>query len=490
MPYSIGMLQIWSQILKYVKRLVFPEQAVQSFGLRRHVCGGIYIVVLTVALLPNVGAAQRLFHWPSDVPDGATYKTVDECKSFAARVERSERVNSVRRDTFPNGREVSDTIDSLHPNTIIAAQRCSAKFSIDRVIDDSKMQVGDMESFLNLLFKANRDDDASRFITRWMASVEASDDTLAMVVPAKAIQSALQAHPVRFPLVWKLLDAINIETFWNQRIYLLGQTLQQAERVTDSINTRKAAESLLAVSAQLHDSIKRLEEWQRKGGAGSVVMRGYLALNKKALQDSLRVSSNAYRGVLERGREAAGLDERHKIDVKYAMPLEGDYWFPGPPSTPRPTSGKVALVVMVANNACDSRCLGEITMLRRIMTRFPAVEVTLVARTLGYIGLIREPRAPEQEALFIDSLYRIRHALPIPLVVTNTKFWRLPAPDDRRINESVANAINYGSERSPAENGIFLVDRHGEIVCMVAWVPQAEKQLGEYIESVLQQPER
>src|SRR5690606_17794341 len=87
-------------------------------------------------------------------------------------------------------------------------------------------------------------------------------------------------------------------------------------------------------------------------------------------------------------------------------------------------------------------CARVLVPLRRFSERFPDVEITIVAHTFGYFKYLKDGITPEREAeltrQWLDSF-----GISAPLAVTDTKYWRLPNYDGRRVNERAKNHIQY-----------------------------------------------
>ena len=114
-----------------------------------------------------------------------------------------------------------------------------------------------------------------------------------------------------------------------------------------------------------------------------------------------------------------------------------------------------------------SLCNRTYAGLRRVAQRFPALEITLVAQTYGLFDKMAPP-PPGLEAEQFQRAWLTERHLPGALAVTSTPFWRLPAPDRRRINRDVPNVVQYSFGRTwHVPNWIFppfLIDQDGTIV--------------------------
>jgi hypothetical protein len=76
-----------------------------------------------------------------------------------------------------------------------------------------------------------------------------------------------------------------------------------------------------------------------------------------------------------------------------APPIEADFWFRRDDgAAPRPTRGKVALVVFLDQSRCAAQqCFIAYAALHRLAARYPELEITLVARTHGYLSQAAPP---------------------------------------------------------------------------------------------------
>src|SRR5690606_8113878 len=136
---------------------------------------------------------------------------------------------------------------------------------------------------------------------------------------------------------------------------------------------------------------------------------------RRALLDSLRHSTAAYVREYRRQRPKA-------VNVPYGQPapaLEADVWLGcGDRCEPRPTPGRVALVVFfyhdvvrelpydrynsVGGSSGAKAIRGDsprlVYTLRRLADRFPGLDITIVTRTHGFFGYLKEDMTAEKEA--------------------------------------------------------------------------------------------
>jgi hypothetical protein len=127
-------------------------------------------------------------------------------------------------------------------------------------------------------------------------------------------------------------------------------------------------------------------------------------------------------------------------------------------------------------------CALHLAQLRRVLGRFPALEITVVMPTHGHF-LYAQPMPPADEAQLLHQWLDTYQLAGAALGVTST-FWRLPAPDRRRINKDLPNAIAYGFNKKwgAANGGMYLIDQDGLIVDVLRF---EEPELIQYIDVLL-----
>ncbi len=453
------------------------------------IAASLVISVVSSTCVPFTVAAQNLFSFPRGTPDVTQYLKIDECLSATDRVLRMATDFNIRRDTFPTG--VLDTVNSLPATVVSTAQQCSKKITVTELFQHEKIGIGTAEHITRLLLMASRDPDVKEFIYRWLASISTDNDTTRAAGLHRFAAQHLGARPARFSSAWELVDSMNKVKFWSSPISVVATVLAEADRLQDTVNAYRAAKWLSIAPEMISDSIKQTTAW--KLGAAFSVYRGLVYLNRTKILDSLKMSSDAYRRFNNDLLDKAGVAEDRRLSEKVAEPVVGEFWFPNAPAQPRPTHGKIGLVLMLKAQNC-MRCLPAVAMLQRFHQRFPNVEITLIAKTFGFLGLTREPMAPNDEAVVLDSIYLQLHHLPATLVVQKTAFWRLPEPDFRRINELGPNDELYGGsldDRNPTAAWIAsLIDRNGKVVISkLGWMIANEKEITEYAEALLKQPQ-
>lgn len=496
----------------------------------------VIALIVSKALVFGPASAQTLFEWPDTAVDFSAYSTIEECRAAATRVElrvasQEAIATGIWRDTMPP--DPDEGLRRLPAAVAEVARRCMAPFA-----RADSVRIADYKILVPLYLAAGWDDKAEALVERRIAAIEpGTDDELAAVLdtvigvlhgrkeylvleassgakddlvqpPRLAlIDSVVARHlprvsdPVkRLRTYWKL-----VELGWDRDRERLHRIAEQMMEFADSL-TESDRERFLAYLQDKYQLPEGNEVFENR-------VRGLLhihyRLRRKEALDSLRKSTGAYvRFERETWRQATGWPPETYVFGEplgeRAPTLQGDFWLGcGDDCGPRPATGRVSLVVFLSPGDCpeadvvDSargskpmygNCARYLVPLRRVAERFPAVEVTVVARTHGYFKYLKEHITPAVEAeltgKWLDS-FGVRAAL----AVTETEYWRLPSPDGRRIEQESENHKNYGfggSWKGAHHNGAFLIDQDGIIVRSTVLDRQWEAEFVELIEILLE----
>ncbi len=450
------------------------------------------VAVICVGCLASPVTAQTLFQWPDTVVDVARYTSVEECLAAVGRVrrgvERSERLTRWR-DTMP-----FDPQEKLVPAATPVketAVRCAARFA------EPAVDVKDFAPLLELYVAASRDSDAAALVTRRLAGVRIAKSRASAVDSAVAIY--LQAQPARLAAAEELLSQrIRGSVDRIERLDTWGQLMEAAQMVGDTARARRAAQAVLATFDTLTPAERHSERWEQFESKFLTVLGSRLLLleavivvaGEQPILDSLRRSTASYVNLLQSvWAQTTGL-RRESFPYPYgerAPRVAADFWFPphapDAPDASRPSHGRVSVVEFLA------RCCGEeaggtgglsddelveggvhagvFAVLRRLAIRFPDLDITLVTKTQGYAWYALMESLTD-EANWLHSLVESEHPPQgAALAVATTPFWRLPAPDGRRINTPVANDTSYsfGKRFNPGDRAMaFLFDKDGLLV--------------------------
>lgn len=196
-----------------------------------------------------------------------------------------------------------------------------------------------------------------------------------------------------------------------------------------------------------------------------------------------------------------------------ASPLTADFWFtrngdsvirlPEAPEQ-RPFNGRISMVVFYDIRCNDNTpvfigryhrshesvgCLQSYPILRRLHQSYPEMQVTIFSLTDGYIGN-SEPMSPEEEAQQKSIWWLGTHQLPGILGVAEQKFFKLPEPDGRRIDEPNENSINYlfGANGRVRSGVFYLIDEDGTVIFSGGLDRYTEKALTQLLDIVTSRP--
>lgn len=494
--------------------------------------GGGQTLALLAGLL-GVGApaeAQTRFEWDS-VPDVNRYTVFEECLTALTRVSEREIPNDKLDTTENAGLEYWRQPPEQGPSALTraTARQCLARFTPA----DSTLDIFELTIVMAKFLEAERDADAEAVLARRLAAVPATDTATLAAIKDSALESYQRARPYRRVAVEQLLSEKAEREHWDTRTRLWSR-MELAGNAKDTVLYKAVAKQYYAGSWL--DTLKATYEPHFAQAATDSTARWWTAhrlfgqayqVYQDSLLDTLKLGTvrwkEAKRALMVRVStpERAALVNFDSLTGKPAPAVVGDFWF-GYDTTaaPRPTRGKVGLVVFVEGmgsprqqaavggdmvDRCvwsipDRETLGVVTdecwpqlvVVRRLMRRFPALEVTLIAATTGstlYRGL---PDSAAVEAAMIRRLVLDGHQMPpgAALVVSQSKFFRLPAPDRRliRVRSSDRNVAQY-EQLAPAGSGMaYLVDRDGLVVDAMRVKRDTEPMLRDLINAVLQQP--
>jgi hypothetical protein len=444
-------------------------------GMRSRVGLGVMTLGLFCTAAARPVEAQTRFAWPSDTGDVTRYTTVEDCLAATVRVRnRVEGWDAVWADTMKLTPERASA--PLPAAVAETARRCSAHLPAA-----DKAPVTDFAPLMQLYLLAERDADAETIIRHRLASVAPTALRERVAVLDSAVQGYLllpfgarlqmKADPVRLPAAESLL--VKVGSFpdslhsLKDRLLPVFEFLRAAKVAGDTARIRWAAQRYLELDARLSNVDRRSQFYEELGATVE-----YLVLTTQqeaALLDSLRRGTAAY-VALQRAAwaKASGeLPQSLRFPIGERAPaIEGNFWFRrGDSSAAHPTNGKVSLVVFLDMCQGHDDCWAPYASVHRLAQRFPALEVTIVARTWGFFSQMAPP-APNREADVLRELLQDFHQLPGALAVTATDFWRLDPPDRRRIDRPTANETHYSFGRTwqIGRGTTFLVDQSGTIV--------------------------
>ncbi|HEU4643352.1 MAG TPA: hypothetical protein VFS44_12930 [Gemmatimonadaceae bacterium] len=451
-------------------------------------------------LVARPAGAQTSFPWPSDTGDIERYTTPEDCLAAVQRVEEHvEGWDTVWADTLA----LTPSRAEAPPPAAVTetARRCGARF------DAATVQATEFTILQPLYLFAGRDADVATLLHRRLKGIAPGalreraavlDSAVSGYVFTSTGHPWFRPHPARLAVAESLLVEANalpdsVHSI-QDRIESVFRFLTAAERVEDTARVRRVVEWYVGKVAR--DSAADGELAPFRSWAALAAYRALVMVRERELLDTLRHGTRGF-VALKRAMWAQASGERPDaltIPIgRSAPPVEGTFWFGRTDaSTPRPTRGKVALVAFLdyeCRSMSNGKCWPTYAALHRLAQRFPALEVTIVARTHGYFSEMAPP-TPEQEAAALRDWWQGFHHLPGALAVTTTQFWRLGEPDRRRIDRPTPNETHYSFGRSwEIKPGMtFLVDRDGTIVDAVELgVPETELQFDREVEVLMEE---
>jgi hypothetical protein len=459
-----------------------------SLGRCSVVLGSALLSLATGSISP--AQAQTRFEWHSSFKlDQA--RPIDQCAVIFKRIRDSVKAHLPPRDTMP-WIPGEDVLEAPPPNAVAAAKRCSETITLASVKDR------DLLTAIQIFYMAERHSDARTLISRRLAAIPATDSVQRAFVFDTLVQLYAQVRPVPFAEIDPLLDSINAlssSISWDRRGTTYNSVLSLAKLARDTTLAKKAASLIV----QLPNSMTE-EEKGAGGFFGSlqVIWQADGYLNDLEIKDSLRKSTEAYvslmrarwamfkTGITPLAAELNSKAEPKKWTLPIGMeapPIQGDWWFPAKPSSPRPTRGKISLITFLTSRCYKtSWCLNVEAVVRRLAKRFPELELTIVSEgTLGFVG--PQVFTPEKEAEMQAKWWLDFQRLPGVLAVQKTPFWRLSPPDNRRIDEYHENSKNYswGGFQAPHISS-YLIDENGILILQHDSLREREEELAEYID--------
>lgn len=464
---------------------------------RARVLAVLGAIAPSLAALAMPARAQTMFRWPDTSAQLSHYAYIEDCLAADDRVKQSVARReglTVWRDTVP-----FDPRQALEPQPAEVTQtasQCAARFV------ESKVDVHDFAPGLKLFLAAGRDSDAAALVQRRMAVPEKNARDRGIVVDS-AVEIYLNARPARLAAAENLLlHRAKSSTDRIERLKTYSTLMIATRNAGDTARARRAAQWIVSIADSLTLAERQSEAFEKLADGNGGQLYVYDALDEltgfKTRMDSLRKSTMSY-ATLERANWSRATGERPEalqipIGGK-AAPLTADYWYPASAgSAPRPTPGHPALVVFLEHTSCiaeastanaqpASDCVARFAELRRIAERYPALEIDIVMSTHGQFMYL-PPTSPASEAALIRDWVDAHHVPGAVLGVTSTPFWRLPSPDDRRIDKELPNVAhyNFGKSWKVGSGSMFLVDADGIIAD--AWRLR-EEELGQFIDVLL-----
>ncbi len=475
----------------------------------RKVLGRLFVLIgISLYAVGQTIGAQTRFSTRDTVPDISKYVSVEECLAGLDRVIEAEKFKlSYWADTVELvGRE------EFNPTPVPAqkfSSACLAKFNPDSVnIDTYRLWIR--------LYLGAGNDTAALLIAQRKLSLSSWNAVDSSNSRERVIDGLLyeysHARPFRTELIHSLIDSYiegrDIPTSLKSLVSLYFSKARYELLTGDTVASKSWASKILS----LIDSIPHSgndSEFMKEVAPGSIAAAREI-IESESLLDSLRISGHSY-AMLRRSfwkdvTDRSLANEYVRMIGEKASPLVGDFKYSRNGDNfnslqnasgigiSSPAHGKVSLVVFLYGGCRPespqagmrsphaAMCLDSYTILHRLAKNYPDVEITIVTRTMGYLGELG-PLTPEDEAEKMRWWWIENHKLPGTLIIANTEYFKLPGLDRRRIDSPDENVANYSYLSSQRASGniynktVYLVDSDGTILEAGILNVQFEKKL-------------
>lgn len=474
-------------------------------GILNRILFGVAFCASSILLLNNPLQAQVRFATPDTTIDLSKYTTIEECMALKNRLNARERRNlPYWKDSLEYTR--TEKLDAQPAPVFDTLNMCMEKFSIANVDYKNYKEYLD---WITVFYDIGRGDNAQAIIDTKLSTAKwDKEDTAGR---HKVILDLLSPLESSRPMPWdifvrtaKMIDSPEASSPWETRMSIYSSLMSLSEDVNDTVTQKYAAEKIVELTNTLTEADKINEYWKHNGRYYSLQALDFL--HNSEMLDSLAVSSKAYialRNSYWQNIRGQNSDNLPNNVGETAKPLTGDFWFKREGSSvvrlneapgPSPQPGSLNLIVFLEIRCTDytpvfldeyrreypsnAMCMASYPVIRRLAERYPALRITVVSMTDGFIGL-SEPMLPEEEAVQKSQWWLGTFRLPVTLIVAEQKFFKLPEPDGRRVDEIHSNTLNYsfGKNITRIQSGrAYLVDVDGTILFAEGLNPHTERQ--------------
>ncbi len=476
-----------------------------------NLCSIRFLVSIIIAIILVNGLQAQV---KSKTIDVSKYKTYEECISLQNRlIARERRKLPYWKDSLEYIR--SDKLNEYSKAVTDTVAICMSKFTSQNVNLNNHTEYLD---WITIFYDIGRDSDAESVINRKLSN--AVWDTIGVVegrhnIVAAVVRSLVRVRPIPWDAIVRIarmVDSPDAICPLHERISIYATMMSLSRELNDTLTHKYVAEKMVELEKGLSVEEKSSYTWQSQGRY--TLLEAMDFLNHHEMLDSLRKSPQAYLSyrnsywAMIRGQSS---DKLPNHVGETAKPIIADFWFTRQEDRVSqinslaesiPEAGKVNLIVFLeiicSRNTpvfgssshrslpISGPCLPAYYSLRRLGERYPNLKLTIVSHTDGYIGLT-EPLTPEQEAKHKSQWWLGTHRIPAVLAVAEQKYFRLPKPDERRIDEPHDNSLNYrfGNPDARIPSGkAFLVDVDGSILYSAEINPITERKFNELLKAV------
>jgi hypothetical protein len=446
---------------------------------------GALAIVAALGFLSVPADGQTSFSWPDTTVDVSRYTTIEECDAAARRVaqgvaSRDEFNSGNWRDTMPV--DSRERLEPQSPLVVETVRRCTARFA---TVESAPLAY--FSNLFALYLVAGWDAKAAALVERRLAAVDPkADGELTAVIDSVAriyaAGGSSLVRPARTALAEEIIakQSSRVNRVQRLRLYLALMFHTMPEwKTTDTARVQRVVSRAVAIADSLtepeRETLKRsrplvfdvaIDQGQSFEQQLSAIID---ETSGKGALDSLRRSTAAF-VALKRDRWSRMMGSPPAAFIEpigqRAPVIQADFWVGrGNTAGPRPSPGRVSIVAILAMGASDNYARSLIP-LRRLATRFPELEITVLEQSHGHFMVLKDSITPAKEAE-LTKRWLESFGLNGALAMTNTEYWRLPNHDTRRIDRTGANITNYTFGKTFQHSVLgstFLVDAEGIVV--------------------------
>ena len=420
------------------------------------------LAFLVGLVTPPALRAQLTFAPPAPA-NVARYLHVEECLAASARV-----------------RDSVESWGGLWMDTLVVEERRKPQASFAPAREAARRCAGNIQRgdegltnfapWFELHLSANSDDRAQALLERRLAAIAPGAIAERAAVLDSAVAIALLSSPARLALAERVLDLRDQHDSILSPTQLYSQPwnlMLRAQIMGDHEAAVRAARRMVG----LHTRAKPVARDRAAGRQrDQMLFMAHTVISMDSALAALRTQgTDAYVAIRRDSwaKATGGLAEGIEIPIGEPAPeIQADVWVGDRKGDgPRPTKGRISLVAFVPT-ACKDVCARAVASMRRIVERFPELEVTLLTSTTGHVNPVLTPTVAEEAAMLHGTLLA-SYRVPGALAVEDARPWYLPAPDGRRIEMPTPNreAYGFGAVKMLTQPfSTFVVDREGTIV--------------------------
>lgn len=321
--------------------------------------------------------------------------------------------------------QIREDLDAPLPDKVVeVARNCLS------TLDTDSIDPRQTWNLVRVLLAINEDENSRKPIDKLLARGRTRADTLHVL--GKAITLYLEATPARLDLALYfagLVDSLvtgpgvqairanirnNIANHWMSK-YVVDSVKKYASEAIEIYRYLEPMEQdMVPINSLLGNLITIANE------------RGDVAA-QEAILDTARELMSEWRQ--DNGRKwleqtARSIDARSSMYGRKTQPLDGAFWL-NHGGVPRPTVGKLSLVIMTNHNCgTNIRCISQFTALRRLQAMYgDKFDMTLISVTQGYApasGVLTPGEEAEAIAEYFTEFHKLSAAILVDEAPTHT----------------------------------------------------------------------